>query len=70
MYDGREHLSREVAKELRRHFIGHVFEVEVPRAISLAEAPSFGQPICLYDPNSIGARAYERLAQEIIRQEK
>ncbi len=69
MYDNREHLSREVSKELRRHFVGHVFEVEIPRVVALAEAPSFGQPICFYDPNSIGARAYERLAKEIINQE-
>ncbi len=69
MYDNREHLSREVAKELRRHFIGHVYEVEVPRAVALAEAPSFGQPICFYEPFSPGARAYERLAKEIIVQE-
>jgi len=69
MYDNREHLSREVAKELRRHFIGHVYEVEIPRVVALAEAPSFGQPICLYEPFSPGARSYERLAKEIIEQE-
>lgn len=69
MYDGREHLSREVSKELRRHFVGHVYEVEIPRVVALAEAPSFGQPICFYDPHSVGARAYERFAKEIIAQE-
>lgn len=69
MYDNREHLSREVAKELRRHFVGHVYDVEIPRSVSLAEAPSFAQPICIYDPNSIGARAYDRLAREVIAQE-
>lgn len=69
MYDNREHLSREVSKELRRHFVGHVFEVEVPRAVALAEAPSFSKPICLYAPESIGAKAYERLAKEILAQE-
>jgi len=70
MYDSREHLSREVSKELRRHFVGHVYDVEVPRSIALAEAPSFSKPICLYQPDSPGARAYERLAREIIAQEK
>lgn len=70
MYDNREHLSREVSKELRRHFVGHVFEVEIPRNIALAEAPSYGQPICFYDPHSPGAVAYEKLAREIINQEK
>jgi chromosome partitioning protein len=69
MYDNKEHLSREVAKELRRHFIENVFTVEIPRTISLAEAPSFGKPICLYHPESGGAKAYERLAQEVIKQE-
>lgn len=69
MYDNREHLSREVSKELRRHFVGHVFEVEIPRNIALAEAPSFGQPICFYEPHSPGAQAYEKLAREIIAQE-
>ncbi len=69
MYDNREHLSREVSRELRRHFIGHVYEVEIPRSIALAEAPSFSKPVCLYASDSIGARAYDRLAREIIMQE-
>ena len=69
MYDNREHLSREVARELRRHFVGHVYDVEIPRAVALAETPSFSKPICLYDPESGGAKAYERLAREIIIQE-
>lgn len=69
MYDAREHLSREVSKEVRRHFGGHVYDVEIPRAVALAEAPSFAKPIALYAPESIGARAYERLAREIINQE-
>lgn len=69
MYDSREHLSREVSKSLRKHFVGHVFETEIPRTVALAEAPSFGQPICFYDPTGPGARAYERLAKEVIGQE-
>lgn len=69
MYDNREHLSREVSKELRRHFVGHVYEVEIPRNVSLAEAPSFAKPVCLYAPDSPGARAYERLARELVAQE-
>lgn len=69
MYDNREHLSREVAKELRRHFIGHVYQAEIPRAVALAEAPSFSKPICLYAPESVGAKAYERFTQELIAQE-
>lgn len=70
MYDSREHLSREVSKSLRKHFVGHVYDVEIPRAVALAEAPSFGKPICFHDPHSPGARAYERLAKEIIQQER
>jgi chromosome partitioning protein len=70
MYDKREHLSREVSKNLRRHFPHHVFEVEIPRAVALAEAPSFSKPILLYRPDSPGASAYRRLADEILAQEK
>jgi chromosome partitioning protein len=70
MYNKRETLSREVAKEVRRHFPHRVFDVEIPRSIALAEAPSFAKPVILYDPSSPGARAYESLAREIIQQEK
>ncbi|OGZ03382.1 MAG: hypothetical protein A2430_00845 [Candidatus Liptonbacteria bacterium RIFOXYC1_FULL_36_8] len=70
MYDKREKLSREVTKEIRRHFRHHVFESEIPRAVALAEAPSFGKPIILYNSSSPGAIAYQRLAREIIEQEK
>ncbi|MFA7201688.1 MAG: AAA family ATPase [Candidatus Paceibacterota bacterium] len=69
MYNKRETLSREVAKEVRRHFPYHVFESEIPRAIALAEAPSFAKPVVLFDPQSSGARAYELLAREVIAQE-
>ncbi len=69
MYDKREKLSQEVSKNVRRHFPHHIFETEIPRCIALAEAPSFGKPIILHDPNSSGAKAYERLAKEIIGQE-
>ncbi len=62
MYDKREKLSREVAKEVRLHFPHYVYETEIPRSVALAEAPSFGKPIILYEPNSSGAKAYERLA--------
>jgi len=69
MYDKREKLSREVAKEVRLNFPYYVYETEIPRSVALAEAPSFGKPIILYDPNSTGAKAYERLAREIIDKE-
>jgi chromosome partitioning protein len=70
MFDRREHLSREVAKNLRRNFPHHIFDVEVPRNIALAEAPSFSKPVILYRPDSSGALAYRRLADEVIAQEK
>ncbi|HVM76955.1 MAG TPA: ParA family protein [Candidatus Paceibacterota bacterium] len=69
MYDKRERLSRDVSKNIRQHFPHRVFDVEIPRAVALAEAPSFGKPIVLYRPDSPGAIAYERLAREIIEQE-
>lgn len=69
MYDKREHLSREVAKNLRRYFPHYVFETEIPRSVSLAEAPSFGKPVMLYRPDSPGAIAYRKLAQEVLSRE-
>ena len=69
MYDKREHLSREVANNLRKNFPHKVFDVEIPRAVALAEAPSFTKTIFTYAPYSSAARAYERLAREIINQE-
>src|SRR3989344_2834499 len=70
MVDRRERLSREVAKNLREHFPHYVFETEIPRSVALAEAPSFSQPVLLYRPDSPGAIAYRKLAEELIRQEK
>lgn len=66
MYDKRERLSREIAREIRKRFPEYVYEVEIPRSVALAEAPSFQKPIMLYAPQSPGAVAYERLAREII----
>ncbi len=66
MYDKRNKLSRQVAKEIRLHFPGYVFEAVIPRCIRLAEAPSFGKTIFQYEPNSFGGSAYRQLAQEII----
>ncbi len=66
MYEKREKLSREVAREIRRRFPYKVYDVEIPRSVSLAEAPSFKKPIVLYAPQSVGALAYERLAREVV----
>lgn len=66
MFDRTSRLHRAVAKEVRRRFPGYVFETAIPRNVSLAEAPSFGKTILQYDPYSHGAKAYRKLAQEII----
>ncbi len=66
MYDERERLSRDVEKELRSHFPHNVFQTVIPRAVALAEAPSFGKPVLFHAPDSPGALAYKRLADEII----
>ena len=66
MFDDRTTLGRQVAAELRHHFPGKVFETAVPRNVRVAEAPSHGQPVLLYDVRSRGAEAYIRLAKELI----
>jgi chromosome partitioning protein len=66
MYDPRTNLSDQVADEVRRFFGEQVFATVIPRSVRLAEAPSHGKPITLYDPHSRGARAYQALAQEVI----
>ena len=66
MFDERTTLARQVAEELRTHFAAKVFQTTIPRNIRLAEAPSHGQPILLYDIRSRGAEAYIRLAKELI----
>jgi chromosome partitioning protein len=70
MHEKRERLSREIAQNLRTNFPHHVFQTEIPRCVSLAEAPSFGRPIPLYRPDSNGAQAYASLANELRAQEK
>jgi chromosome partitioning protein len=66
MFDARLNLSRQVASEAREYFGGKVFETVIPRNVRLAEAPSFGKPIILYDIASVGAQAYMRVAKELI----
>jgi chromosome partitioning protein len=65
MVDRRTKLSLDVAREVRHHFPEHVFDTEIPRNVRLSEAPSHGQPIHRYRPDSPGARAYRQLAAEI-----
>jgi chromosome partitioning protein len=66
MYDARLNLSRQVAADAREYFGPKVFQSVVPRNIRLAEAPSFGKPILLYDVASVGAQAYMSIAKELI----
>ena len=66
MFDPRTNLSSDVVREVNNHFPGQVFKSIVPRSIRLAEAPSYGLPISAYAPSSVGAKAYETLAQELL----
>ena len=66
MYDNRLNLSRQVAADARSHFGDKVFTTVIPRNIRLAEAPSFGKPIVVYDVSSVGAQAYMAVARELI----
>jgi chromosome partitioning protein len=69
MFDGRTRLATDVVNEVRRYFPDQVFQSIVPRSIRLAEAPSYGQPISVYAPESGSARAYAALAREILAQD-
>jgi chromosome partitioning protein len=66
MFDGRTNLANDVVSEVKNFFPQLVFDTIIPRSIRLAEAPSYGWPISVYDPRSTGAIAYHALAQEII----
>lgn len=70
MYDARTNLSVQVAEEVRKYFKSRVYATMIPRNIRLAEAPSYGLPITLYDAKCLGAEAYMNLAQEYIHQGK
>ena len=66
MYDDRLNLAREICETVNRHLGSQVFHTMIPRNVRLAEAPSFGRPILLYDAHSTGANSYIRLAREIL----
>ncbi len=66
MYDLRNNLSAQVAREAREHFGELVFKTSVPRNVRLSEAPSHGKPALLYDINSKGAMSYLQLAEELL----
>jgi chromosome partitioning protein len=65
MYDARTRLAEQVEDEVREHFGDKVYKTVVPRTVRLAEAPSFGQPVIVFDPTSRGATAYRDLAKEV-----
>ncbi|MGH7483188.1 MAG: ParA family protein [Longimicrobiales bacterium] len=66
MFDQRLNLSRQVAEEAKEYFGNRVYQTSIPRNVRLAEAPSFGKPIVLYDILSAGAQSYLALAREVI----
>ncbi len=66
MYDARTNLSKEVVKRVRELLGDDVFKTVIPRSVKLAEAPSYGKPINLIDPESPAARAYSQLAEEVM----
>ncbi len=70
MFDDRTNLTRQVASDLKEFFGAQVFQTVIPRSIRLAEAPSFGKPIIVYDPRSKGAESYIQLAKELLDHEQ
>jgi len=67
MFDGRTNLSVQVVEEVKKYFKDKVYRTVIPRSVRLAEAPSFGQPIMIYDEKSKGSIAYLKLSEEIIK---
>lgn len=70
MYDSRLNLCRQVAKDAKEYFGPKVFNTVIPRNVRLAEAPSFGKPILMYDVQSVGAKGYLSVAQELLKRAK
>ncbi|GBU25903.1 hypothetical protein R83H12_02567 [Fibrobacteria bacterium R8-3-H12] len=66
MFDSRNSLSKQVADDVRKSFPGRVFDSIIPRNVKLAEAPSYGKPILLYDIQSAGCLAYMKFAEELL----
>ncbi len=70
MYDGRALISKQITSEIKKFFKNKLYEIIIPRNVRLAEAPSHGLPIVLYDPKCTGARAYKALAEEFLSKQK
>ena len=67
MYDARTNLSNQVVQEVKKYFEDKVYKTVIPRNVRLSEAPSYGMPITVYDPRSKGAKAYEKFAKELLK---
>ena len=70
MRDTRSNLGKQVAGEIRKFFADSVFETTIPRNVRLAEAPSYGEPIYLYDKSCVGSKAYKLLTEEYFERRK
>ena len=70
MFDGRTNLSVQVAEEVKKYFGTKTYKTIIPRNVRLSEAPSFGEPVIVYDPKSKGADVYTKLAKEVIKDAK
>jgi chromosome partitioning protein len=66
LFDGRKNICNDVAKRVEEHFKGKVFKTRIRDNVKLAEAPSYGQPVTMYAPESYGSQDYKRLAKEVI----
>ena len=70
MYDGRAVISRQITAEIKKFFKNKLYEIIIPRNVRLAEAPSHGLPVMLYEPKCVGARAYKALTEEFLSKQK
>jgi chromosome partitioning protein len=70
MYDRRNSLSEQVARDVRTHFGEKVYDTVIPRNVRVSEAPSYGKPVLIYDLKCAGSQAYLKLAREVVGRER
>jgi chromosome partitioning protein len=70
MYDRRNSLSEQVARDVRQHFGEKVYVTVIPRNVRVSEAPSYGKPVLIYDLKCAGSQAYLKLAREVVGRER